>query len=200
MENGNIENDFENDKRYLKKLKSQNKTIILIIVLLVLSFSFLQFIIRYNDKQDEDTRGMINGDYMYQRYVEEKKKSILSHSDFEYSYALNSRFTVYEGKQTGSELKTLCEKLIDNANTYAEEPNKIPEVIVRNNAEISYCAEKIGESKLNTNKEDIQRYLTQIANIRNKALNKENYFIEFEYNSENGIVSKIIIFGIIPDI
>lgn len=40
----------------------------------------------------------------------------------------NSTFTAYEGVQTGSNVKALLQRLIANANTYKEEPVKIPSV------------------------------------------------------------------------
>ncbi len=43
----------------------------------------------------------------------------------------NSNFTTYEGKQTGSQVKALLGRLIANANTYEEEPGKVPNVTIQ---------------------------------------------------------------------
>lgn len=60
--------------------------------------------------------------------AEDNKKTIkpglcMSTSEIE---GFNSTFTSYEGKQTGSNVKALMIRLVANANTYKEEPSKIP--------------------------------------------------------------------------
>ena len=42
--------------------------------------------------------------------------------------AFNNQFSSYEGTQTGSNLKALMGRLIANADTYSEEPAKIPAI------------------------------------------------------------------------
>lgn len=107
--------------------------------------------------------------------------------------AFNSQFTVYGGAQTGAKLKSMCGTLIANANTYASEPAKLPELhCVKIDTNNSNC----NVNKLSANDADnqakLQEYINGVAFVRNKLENKHTYYVEFNY-STNGVLTGIII-------
>ena len=78
----------------------------------------------------------------------------------------NSTFSSYDGVQTGSSCKALIGRLISNANTYKEEPAKIPNVSYNSNGESddknflndkTYC-----EVTEENNISDYENYLEEI--------------------------------------
>ena len=100
----------------------------------------------------------------------------------------NKQFDIYEGLQSGSQIKTLMGILLTNANTNKDEPTRIPGV------GINKC--------LNTDKEqmhapvpesgDISQYIDIIGEIRNRLDKKHDYWVELSYQS-NGLVDYITI-------
>ena len=65
------------------------------------------------------------GMYIYSSAQAQVESSITNMSTSEIE-GFNSTFTSYQGQQTGSNVKALINRLVANANTYAEEPAKIP--------------------------------------------------------------------------
>lgn len=112
--------------------------------------------------------------------------------------AFNSQFTIYGGEQTGAKLKLLIGTVIENANTYMEDPSKMPEVtaeimntdmIDSERPEITVIEAKSPEE---SNEEQIQKYINALDEIRNKLENKHTYNVSFGYSSK-GILNNISI-------
>lgn len=104
--------------------------------------------------------------------------------------AFNNQFTSYEGRQTGSNVKALMGRLIGNADTYRDEPAKVPQVFinqlsntVQNNVDASFSLDDAG---------DPQEYITNLGTIRNRVETKHEYYVEINYQN-NGLIDYIVI-------
>lgn len=104
--------------------------------------------------------------------------------------AFNNQFTSYEGKQTGSNVKALMGRLIGNANTYRDEPAKVPQVYIdqlsntiQNNLDATFTLNDAGNP---------QNYITDLGTIRNRVETKHEYYVEMNYQ-DNGLIDYIII-------
>lgn len=103
--------------------------------------------------------------------------------------AFNAKFTNYEGKRSGSQVKSLMGELIANADTYRDEPAKIPTVIFEGNGE----KEKKGNVNANVPKAgDPSDYIKNLGKIRNNAETKHEYYVEITYQ-DNGLIDCICI-------
>lgn len=107
--------------------------------------------------------------------------------------AFNSQFTIYGGAQTGAKLKSMVGTCIANANTYKEEPAKLPVV------SIDKYSEKLGTNNNTANRPnsggdtgDLNNYINTLATIRNNMENKHTYNVDFGY-SNNGVLTSITI-------
>ena len=169
----------ENDLKYFKRLVIQNMLLIFAIVIIVIfGVSFLVYIFYIEEHQFDNFICDISE--MNPREIE----------------SFNSKFTTYDGKQTGAKLKSLIGTLIANANTYEDDSEKCPTVAVMNdNNEIAYLAHYASINNSNITYEGIQKiYIDNLAIIRNSLQNKNYYSVEFEY-TEKGLVNTIIITG-----
>lgn len=104
--------------------------------------------------------------------------------------AFNNQFTGYEGAQTGSNVKALMGRLIANADTYRDEPAKVPQVYInqlsntkKNYIRASFIANDAGYP---------QNYITYLGKIRNSVETKHEYWIEINFQ-DNGIIDYITI-------
>ncbi len=108
--------------------------------------------------------------------------------------AFNSQFTIYGGSQNGAKLKSMVGTCIANANTYKEEPAKLPRV------SINKFSEKLGDGNnadtgtLNKGGDtpELNNYINTLATIRNNLENKHSYTVNFGY-SNNGVLTSITI-------
>ncbi len=108
--------------------------------------------------------------------------------------AFNTQFTIYGGAQTGVKIKSLMGTLIANANTYREEPNKMPEVtaeIVSDEEEQEINTIK-AETPKDNDEESLEEYINNLSEIRSSLDNKYEYNVSFEYSS-NGVLNGIVI-------
>ena len=107
--------------------------------------------------------------------------------------AFNSQFTTYSGKQTGAQLKSLMGKLISNANTYKEEPEKLPvvEVTKYNGSDTNGNTANRPNNAGNDN--ELQDYINVLSEMRNKMENKHTFTVEFDYTT-NGVLTTIHIY------
>lgn len=104
--------------------------------------------------------------------------------------AFNNQFTGYEGSQTGSNVKALIGRLIANADTYRDEPAKVPQVYID---QISNTQRGCCEAVFNqTNAGDPQNYISVLGKIRNGVETKHEYWIEVNFQ-DNGIIDYIVI-------
>ena len=101
--------------------------------------------------------------------------------------AFNNQFTSYEGIQTGSNVRALMGRLIANADTYADEPAKIPAVKIDK-------AKSGGSQSIAvvTTAGDTQNYIDACGSIRNKVETKHEYYVEINYQ-KNGLLDVITI-------
>ena len=103
--------------------------------------------------------------------------------------AFNNEFMSFEGKQTGSNIKAMIGTLIANANTYRDEPTKIPGVRF----------DKVNNTKDPANKEAAVPaasvpgpYITTLNEIRNRDEPKHQYWVSIT-NQDNGLIDAIIV-------
>lgn len=104
--------------------------------------------------------------------------------------AFNNNFISFEGKQTGSSIKSLLGTLIANANTYKDEPTKIPAVIfdkVNNDRDSSVLEADIPDMS------NPQPYITSLNQIRNFVEPKHQYWVAVTYQ-DNGLIDAIYVF------
>ena len=84
--------------------------------------------------------------------------------------AFNNQFSGYEGVQSGSNIKALMGRLIGNADTYKDEPTRVPHVYI-DKANASGSTNKI-DAKYNSSA-DLNEYISNLGKInisRNRFL------------------------------
>ncbi len=162
----------DEDKKELKKIKTQNRVllIILVVIILIIIYFFIDEIIyvRTNDCL------VVNNSPMSTQEIE----------------AFNGQFIIYSGEQTGAKLKSMIGTLIANTNTYRDDSQKIPNLIYKNSDnEILYKCDKDEET---FDEDFLEKYVKVAGTIRNFVIAKDNYKTEFEYQ-DNGLINTIII-------
>ena len=91
----------------------------------------------------------------------------------------NSRYILYEGNQTGSDIKQLIGKLIANSNSNKDDLDKIPGVYL--------------ETKTNSydstipNSSDLSNYTKGLEKIRSNLEAKHKYWVEISFQN-NGLI------------
>lgn len=105
--------------------------------------------------------------------------------------AFNSQFTIYGGNQTGAKLKSMVGTLIANANTYRDEPAKLPQISV-DQLNVKNHNNSTNGITSGGDEDQLNAYVAVLGDIRNKLENKHMYSVEFEYTN-NGILRKIIV-------
>ena len=103
--------------------------------------------------------------------------------------AFNSQFTVYGGKKTGAQLKSMMGTLIANANTYREDAAKMPGIKV---TQFSESKNQGNNTNGHPTGGDVNSYINVLADIRNKLENKHSYQVDFDY-SGNGVLTFITV-------
>ena len=114
--------------------------------------------------------------------------------------AFNASFNVYEGKQTGSLVKALIQRLIAHSKTYSEEPDKIPSVRYVTSEDDDSDAKDWQESdeggKVTPRENDSEwqeNYVAALAKLSNCMETKHTYYVEVNVG-DKGIVDEIIIY------
>lgn len=102
--------------------------------------------------------------------------------------AFNNNFTTYDGAQTGSQVKSLIGRLIANADTYRDEPAKVPAFQID---QISNTT-STGEDVIFDTAGNPQDYVDRLSAVRNKIETKHEYWIEMSYQN-NGIIDYVVI-------
>lgn len=99
--------------------------------------------------------------------------------------AFNNQFTVYEGTQAGSNVKALMGRLVANADTYRDEVNKIPGVVVEQLNE----DESISQITVDPieNEDELNNYIQMLAEIRSNLNTRQEYFVEMTYQDDGTI-------------
>ena len=100
--------------------------------------------------------------------------------------AFNSNFEKYQGVKMGYEVKALIIETKDiRYDGYSEE--EIPSItVIDEDGTILY------EEDSYEYKDDIDEYKSAIGKIRNSLINKQYYFVDFDYDS-NGKITRILI-------
>lgn len=100
----------------------------------------------------------------------------------------NNQFTPYEGEQTGSNIKAVMGRLIGNADIYADEPSKVPQVYIDKISEENPYNMDVTYSELDNG--DTTDYINDLGTIRNRLERNHNYFVEITYQS-SGLIDYI---------
>lgn len=100
--------------------------------------------------------------------------------------AFNNQFTSYEGVQTGSNVRALMGRLIANADTYADEPAKIPALHIDATRSNNSGAQDI----VVTAAGDTQAYIDACGKVRNTVETKHEYYITINYQ-QNGLIDYV---------
>lgn len=104
--------------------------------------------------------------------------------------AFNNQFTGYEGAQTGSNIKALIGRLIANADTYRDEPAKVPQVYIN---QLSNTKKNFVRAVFTANDAGSpQCYITYLGKIRNSVETKHEYWVEINFQ-DNGIIDYMVI-------
>lgn len=96
--------------------------------------------------------------------------------------AFNLKFTMYEGEQTGANIKALVGTLIANSNTNKSEITKIPGVFM----ETSDGTYDSGIPESDSNSE----YISGLENIKKNIDAKHKYWVEISFQ-DNGLLDYI---------
>lgn len=107
--------------------------------------------------------------------------------------AFNNQFVSYEGSRTGSQVKALLGILTGNANTYEDEPAKIPTVNVPDQISVrgAYANQSL-EAAQPENASNTEDYFANISIIRNNVEDKHTYWIEMNVGT-GGLINEVVI-------
>ena len=102
--------------------------------------------------------------------------------------AFNNEFMSFEGRQQGSNIKSMIGTLISNANTYRDEPTKIPGVRFNkvNNVKDDPMDAQVPDAS------NPQPYITALNEIRNLVEPKHQYWVSIT-NQDNGLIDAIVV-------
>ena len=103
--------------------------------------------------------------------------------------AFNNEFMSFEGKQSGSNIKAMIGTLIANANTYRDEPSKIP-VLYFDQVDVSKSLNNV--KAVVTKAAEPGNYIKQLNLIRNKVEPKHQYWVSIS-NQDNGLIDALIV-------
>ena len=104
--------------------------------------------------------------------------------------AFNNQFTSYEGFQTGSNVKALMGRLIGNADTYRDEPAKVPQVYIDRLSNTKNT--NVNATFKTTDAGNPQNYINNLGTIRNRVETKHEYYVEMTFQN-NGLIDYILI-------
>ena len=121
------------------------------------------------------------GMYIYNTSGSSIQASVTTMSTSEIE-AYNSKYTMYEGEQTGANIKSLVGVLASNASTNEDENSKIPGLSLENKKDIL-------DSGIPENGET-SPYLDSLQEIKQKLENKHRYWVEVSYQ-KNGLIDYI---------
>ena len=119
--------------------------------------------------------------------------------------SFNNQFETYKGEQKGNQVSQLVKKLIANANTYKDEPGKVPSVICTQvtSAKTSGISDYVDgisddmasytEVDYDGNDSKLQLYVDALSAIGNHLEGKHKYTVTYGYESKTGLLSSVII-------
>ena len=121
------------------------------------------------------------GMYIYNSSGSSIQASVATMSTSEIE-AYNVKYTMYEGEQTGANIKSLMGVLVSNASTNEDENSKIPGVSLEKD-------KKILDSGIPENGET-SNYLDSLQDMKQNLENKHKYWVEVSYQ-KNGLIDYI---------
>ncbi len=104
--------------------------------------------------------------------------------------AYNNQFESYKGKQTGSQISSLCGRLIANANTYKDETDKVPTVVCTQITQSGTGIEDATYTEVGDT--NLQDYLDKLATIKNRIENKHAYYVDLSFD-RTGLIGTVTI-------
>ena len=117
--------------------------------------------------------------------------------DVQQIQSLNQAWLNYEGKQTGSQVKALMNRLASNANNYREEPEKIVGVDIcqakSNLADVSNDNSQWAQEADTGTKDQIDALIQSMSNISARVEARHVYWVKPIYHS-NGLIVNFRIF------
>ena len=110
--------------------------------------------------------------------------------------AFNNQFTSYQGIQTGSQVKALLTRVASNLNTYKDQAEKVPTVILYTKNDTDTAISSVTKNTLSGNHykatSEATNYTKDVSSIRNKILDKHSYSVNFRFG-QSGLVMGIAI-------
>lgn len=110
--------------------------------------------------------------------------------------AFNNQFTSYQGIQTGSQVKALLTRVASNLNTYKDQAEKVPTVILYTKNDTDTAISSVTKNTLSGNHYkatgEATNYTKDVSSIRNKILDKHSYSVNFRFG-QSGLVMGIAI-------
>ena len=104
--------------------------------------------------------------------------------------AFNNQFISYEQAQTGSNIKAMIGRLVANANTYKEEPTKVPSVYYKNDGD---SAGGLDNSILVNAVGDVNNYTQNLGKLRNRIDAKQQYWVAIGFDNATSLIKDITI-------
>ena len=102
--------------------------------------------------------------------------------------SFNSLFLMYEGEQSGSNVKLLIGKLISNANMYENDSTQVPYLYIDQLNETTSAKTELVFRK--SNEGDATEYINELNEIKKKIDSVHTYYVEMTYQ-ENGYIDYI---------
>ncbi len=97
--------------------------------------------------------------------------------------SFNTTWTTYEGKQPGTNVKALLNKLIANANTFEEESSKLPDIMYKatsGDGDYQSITSIAGDTKVK-----------EMSDLRNKIEARHIYFVTTSVDTKTSLVNRI---------
>lgn len=101
----------------------------------------------------------------------------------------NESLAIYEGRQMGSQVKSLISTVISNAAMNEYDDDRLPD--------ISYVEGEgpiVGEDLCDIESDSFETNIDLISELKTKIDNSHYYEIEFEYDDSTGLIEEIIIY------
>lgn len=119
--------------------------------------------------------------------------SSMSSMDTQEREAFNNNFTTYQGKQSGSNVKSLLTRVASNLSTYKDEKDKVPVVILITKQDTDKTLTGAPITTVNyATTDQASTYTNEVSKIRNKIKDKHQYTVQVRIG-ENGLILGIAI-------
>jgi hypothetical protein len=161
-----------------KATKRRNIYRAIFCVILVIVIIFLSNVFLITRRSNSSNRGSINSMNQQERD------------------AFNNYFISYKGLQEGKNVKALLSRVISNLNTYHDQGEKVPTVVLFTKEDMAKELNALSMQTLEgahyKEETDKDQYLEDIIEIRKSVLDKHSYIVKFRLG-KTGIVLGIVI-------